>query len=195
MVHIIWCGNKEWDSRFPEKPLHENAVKIKRPVNIFTGSLPYSIIPFFICLLIICIKWHWLGTRTVYSALIPVGILLGLFLIPVHEFLHAVCYCEGQTVYVGICLEKSAAFAVCHEKISRRRFVIMSLLPTLLGIIPLAVFLTAPSSPILTAICIPSGIIGMLSPMPDYMDVCMVYKQVLKGAYIQSQNDGLYLFR
>ena len=33
MVHIIWCGNKEWDSRFPEKPLHENAVKIKRPVN------------------------------------------------------------------------------------------------------------------------------------------------------------------
>ncbi|MBR3350149.1 MAG: DUF3267 domain-containing protein, partial [Solobacterium sp.] len=147
------------------------------------------------CLLIIYIKWHWLGTKTVYPALVPVGILIGLLLMPVHELLHAVCYCEGQTVYIGISLEKFAAFAVCHEKISRNRFVVMSLMPILLGIIPLAVFLIAPSSPVLTAICVPGGIIGMLSPMPDYMDVHMVYRQVPKGAYIQSQNDGLYWFR
>ena len=195
MAHIIWCGNKKWDSEFPEKPLPENAVKMERNVNIFTGSLIYGVVPFLICLLTIYIKWHWLGTKTVYPALVPVGILIGLILMPVHELLHAVCYCKGQTVYIGISLEKLAAFAVCHEKISRRRFVVMSLMPILLGIIPLAVFLIGPSSPILSAICIPTGIIGMLSPMPDYMDVHMVHKQVPKGAYIQSQNDGIYWFR
>ena len=35
---------------------------------------------------------------------------------PVHELLHAICYCEGQTLYIGISLKKIAAFAVCHEK-------------------------------------------------------------------------------
>ncbi len=195
MPHIVWCGNKKWDHEFPEKPLPENAVKIERKADIFNGSLLYGIVPFLICLLVIYIKWHWLGTKAVYPALVPVGILIGLFLIPVHELLHAACYCKGQTVYVGISLEKIAAFAVCHEKISRNRFVVMSLMPMLLGIIPLALFLAAPSSPILTAICVPAGIIGMLSPMPDYMDVHMVCRQVPEGAYIQSQNDGIYWFR
>ena len=92
MAHIIWCGNKKWDSEFPEKPLPENAVKMERDANIFTGSLIYGVVPFLICLLIIYIKWHWLGTKTVYPALVPVGILIGLILMPVHELLHAVCY-------------------------------------------------------------------------------------------------------
>ena len=195
MPRIIWCGNKKWDSAFPEKPLPENAVNLERKADIFTGSLLYGIVPFLICLLIIYIKWRWLGTKTVCPALVPVGILIGLLLMPVHELLHAVCYCEDQTVYIGLSLEKFAAFAVCHEKISRRRFIVMSLMPMLLGIIPLAVFLIAPSSPILTAICIPTGVIGMLGPMPDYMDVHMVLKQVPKGASVQSQNDGFYWFR
>ena len=108
MAHIIWCGNKKWDSEFPEKPLPENAVRIERKANIFTGSLLYGIVPFLICLLIIYIKWHWLGTKTVYPALVPVGILIGLLLMPVHELLHAVCYCEGQTVYAWKSSRKSA---------------------------------------------------------------------------------------
>ena len=194
MPHIIWCGNQKWDSEFPEKPLPENAVKTEKSDSIFTGSLPYGIIPFLACLLLIYVKWHWLGTKMTDPALVPIGILLGLFLMRVHELLHAVCYCRGQTVYIGISLERFAAFAVCHEKISRRRFIVMSLMPMLLGIIPLAVFMLGPSSPVLSAICIPAGIIGMLSPMPDYMDVHMVHKQAPEGAYIQSQNDGFYWF-
>ena len=69
---------------------------------------------------------------------------IGLLLLPVHEVLHGVCYKKGQKVYIGICLKKFAAFAVCHEPISKRRFVIMSLMPMLLGIIPLAIFLLSP---------------------------------------------------
>ncbi len=194
MPHIIWCGNKKWNSGFPEKTLPENVVKIAGNENIFTASIIYGIIPFLLCLLIIYIKWHLLGTRTVYPALVPVGILIGLILMPVHELLHAICYHKEQTVYIGISIEKFAAFAVCHEKISRLRFVVMSLMPILLGIIPLTVFLISPSSPIISAICIPSGIIGMLSPMPDYMNVHQVYKQVPKEAFVQSQNDGFYWF-
>lgn len=195
MPKIVWCGNKKWDDEYPEFPLPEEAREIKRSDNIFSASLPYGILPLLICFAIIYIKWHWLGPKTAYPVLVPIGIILGLFLMPVHELLHAICYCKGQTVYIGISIEKLAAFSVCHEKISRRRFIVMSLMPMPLGIIPLAVFLIAPSSPIISAICVPAGIIGMLSPMPDYMDVHTVCKQVPKDAFIQSQNNGFYWFK
>ena len=92
-------------------------------------------------------------------------------------------------------LKKFAAFAVCHEPISKRRFVIMSLMPMLLGIIPLAIFLLSPPNAFLSGICIPMGIIGMLSPMPDYMDVHIICKQVPKGAFVHTQNDGFYWYK
>ncbi len=89
---------------------------------------------------------------------VPFGIILGLLLLPVHEVLHGVCYKKGQKVYIGICL-KVCCFAVCHEPISKRRFVIMSLMPMLLGIIPLAIFLLSPPNAFLSGICIPMGLL------------------------------------
>ena len=172
MPKIIWCGNKSWDTDFPENTLPNNAKRIERPDNIFKSSLLYGILPLIFSYAIICIKW-----------------------LPVHEVLHGVCYKKGQKVYIGICLKKFAAFAVCHEPISKRRFVIMSLMPILLGIIPLAIFLLSPPNAFLSGICIPMGIIGMLSPMPDYMDVHIICKQVPKGAFVHTQNDGFYWYK
>jgi len=60
--------------------------------------------------------------------------------------------------------------------------------------IPLATFFAAPSNAILSGICIPSGIIGMLSPMPDYMDVHLVCNQVPKRATIQMSNNGFFWY-
>lgn len=35
------------------------------------------------------------------------------------------------------------------------------------------------------------AIIGLVSPLPDYLNVYCVLKQVLKGAYIQDDKDGM----
>lgn len=35
MPKIIWCGNKSWDTDFPENTLPNNAKRIERPDNIF----------------------------------------------------------------------------------------------------------------------------------------------------------------
>ena len=71
----------------------------------------------------------------------------------------------------------------------------MSLMPILLGIIPLTIFLLSPPNAFLSGICIPMGIIGMLSPMPDYMDVHIICKQVPKDAFVHIQNDGFYWYK
>lgn len=136
MPKIIWCGNKSWDTDFPENTLPNNAKRIERPDNIFKSSLLYGILPLIFSYAIICIKWFMIGEKAMNPIYVPFGIILGLLLLPVHEVLHGVCYKKGQKVYIGICLKKFAAFAVCHEPISKRRFVIMSLMPMLLGIIP-----------------------------------------------------------
>ena len=70
-----------------------------------------------------------------------------------------------------------------------------TLLKIILGMIPLAIFLLSPPNAFLSGICIPMGIIGMLSPMPDYMDVHIICKQVPKGAFVHTQNDGFYWYK
>ena len=195
MPEIIWCGNKSWDTKFPEKELPTNAKRIDRPDNIFKSCIPYGILPLILSYAIIGIKWFIIGEIAMNPIYTPLGMLLGLLLMPVHEILHAVCYEKGQTVYIGICLKKFAAFAVCHEPISKRRFIVMSLMPILLGIIPLAILRLSSPNAFLSGVCFPMGIIGMLSPMPDYMDVSIICKQVPKNASVHTQNDGFYWYK
>lgn len=194
MPKIKWCGNRPWDTEFPESPLPDTAKQIERPQNIFIACFPYGIIPLLFCFALLFLKWFVFSERAVNILYLPIGIILGLLLMPAHEILHAICYKKGQVVYVGICLKKFAAFAVCHEPISRRRFVVMSLMPTLAGIIPLIIFLICPANEIISGICIPVGIMGMISPMPDYMDIHIICKQTPRGAFIQTQNDGYYWY-
>ena len=42
MPKIIWCGNKSWDTDFPENTLPNNAKRIERPDNNFKSSLLYG---------------------------------------------------------------------------------------------------------------------------------------------------------
>ena len=195
MPKIIWCGNKPWNTDFPEKALPHYAKRIERPDNIFKSSIPYGILPLIFSYAILYIKWFVMGETAMNPIYVPLGILLGLLCMPVHEVLHGVSYEKGQNVYIGICLKKFAAFAVCHEPISKCRFIVMSFTPMLLGILPLAVFLLSPPNAVLSGICVPMGIIGMLSPMPDYMDIHIICKQVPKGAFVQTQNDGFYWYK
>ena len=78
---------------------------------------------------------------------------------------------------------------------SRKRAIVMSLLPAILGIIPLVLFCVFPISwKIPSAICWAAAAFGLLSPSPDYMDVHYILKQVPKQAYIQSNNSGWFWY-
>ena len=92
MPKIIWCGNKSWDTDFPENTLPNNAKRIERPDNIFKSSMPYGILPLIFSYAIIYIKWFVIGERAMNPIYVPLGIISGLLLMPVHEVLHGVCY-------------------------------------------------------------------------------------------------------
>lgn len=196
MPKIIWEGNQEWDKDFPDVPISEKAVKINRPDDILKSSLPYGIIPLAICFVSVFIKKNASEEFIFDLRFMPIGFLIGFLLIPVHEFLHAICYPKEAVVYVGVCLKKAAAYAVSFHPISKCRYIVMSLAPMILGVIPLFIFIICPlHQKALLTICVVPAFMGLISPSPDYMDVLYVIKQVPNGSKIQASNEGLFWFK
>ncbi len=193
---IKWEGNQPWGKEYEELPVPNGAVKLKRPDDIIKASLPYGILPMLICMSAVFFKVRTSGEFIFDLRFMPVSFLIGFLLLPVHEYLHAICYPKEAMVYVGISLKKFAAYAVSYYPISRERFIIMSLLPAVLGIAPLIIFLLCPPEwkPVLT-VCVVPMFMGLISPSPDYMDVTLALRQVPKGAMIQGNNEGLFWYK
>ena len=192
---IQWVGCQKWDTDFPELPLPACARQLEFPEHMLTAALPYGVLPMLICFAALFGKIAASPVFPVDRRFVPLGILLGLLLIPVHEVLHAVCFPKGATVYVGLAPEKLAAFAVCFFPVSRRRFCVMSLLPVVLGLTPLALFCFFPADwGAAAALCWPAAMIGLISPCPDYMSVLRVMRQAPAGAFIQGSNSGWYWY-
>ncbi|MBQ8624207.1 MAG: DUF3267 domain-containing protein [Oscillospiraceae bacterium] len=105
-------------------------------------------------------------------------ILPSLTILP-HEFLHAICFKE--TVYMYSYLQAGAMFVLGLEDMTKKRFVFMSLLPTIVfGFIPFVIALIFPSLywlGVFGALCIGSG-------AGDFINIYNALTQVPKGGLI-----------
>ena len=124
---------------------------------------------------------------------IIVGFLIGFILLIVHEWLHAVVYPRPANVIIGK-LKKSITFvALASYPLKRGRFVLMSLLPFVLGIIPLSAFIiSSPENTIFNAIMFGTACMGMVSPFPDVYNVYLVMRQTTKGDSVMFYQDDMY---
>lgn len=85
------------------------------------------------------------------------------------------------------------AVALASYPLSKKRFILMCLLPYILGIIPFICFIISPSNNlILNAILWGMAFLGMASPYPDAYNVYQVIKQVPKGKKVQFYEDDTY---
>lgn len=197
MPQIVWEGNKKGFGTSHDCPdIPDNAVKLRDADGFIEKALPYGIIPMVICVLSVFLK-AFLNKQPPIEPLylIPAFVIGFVVALPLHELMHALCYPKGATVWVGLCMRKIAAYAISYHPLTKTRFIIMSLAPSMLGIIPLVAFIIVPISmkPVLT-VCIISAIFGLFSPAPDYMDIVSAIKIVPKDAKIQDTPDGLYYY-
>lgn len=196
MPHIIWEGNQDWDRAFPDRPLPEGARRIDRPDDIVKASTPCMILPGAICFLAVFLKSRAAGEFLFDLRFVPLAFLVGFTVaMPLHEYLHALCYPPGADVYIGVCVRRLRAYAVSACPLTRGRFIAMSLAPAVSGAAALAVFLLCPAAwrPLMTVCAVPA-FMGLLSPAPDYLDVLLVGRQVPRGAMIQASNEGLFWY-
>ena len=134
------------------------------------------------------------GQPVIAPLYVVFGFLLSFFVgLPVHELLHAIVYPKAATVYIGVMPKQLAAVALASYPISRSRFILMSLLPIVLGVIPLIIFLISPeTNRAFNGVLLGLMIMGLTSPYPDFFNVYQVCKQTKKGCLLQFEKDDLY---
>jgi len=105
------------------------------------------------------------------------GALLALLAMFPHELLHAVCFKGEVEMYTN--LKQGSLFVVGTERMSKARFIFMSLLPNLVfGFIPFIIFLFVPQWTLLGVF----GAVGISGGAGDYLNVFNALTQMPKGA-------------
>jgi len=176
--------------------LPKNAKKLKAPSSIeemMKKSMPVAVILCGIVILALFTKTYLSQSKVVSRLAILGGLLLGFVLLIVHEWLHAIVYPKDAQVTIGKLKGKLVFVALASYPLSRTRFIVMCLLPFLLGIVPLTLFLLAPpQATVFNGLMFGIACAGMVSPYPDVYNAILVLKQAGKNDKIMFHGDDLY---
>ena len=197
MPKIHWIGIIEENKikEYHRGNLDSKAIKIKMPKNmneLMVKGLPFLIPAFIIMFVSINIKTFINQQNIVNRPFILVGAIIGFILLLAHEYLHSIVYPKEADSYIGIA--KPITFvSLTSYPLSKKRFIVMSLLPYILGIIPLVLFWLCPANLTeLNGIFFGMACMGMASPYPDSYTVYQIIKQVPKNKKIQNYEDDIY---
>ncbi|MCI8510323.1 MAG: DUF3267 domain-containing protein [Lachnospiraceae bacterium] len=104
----------------------------------------------------------------VAPATVILGVAFSIAALLIHEFLHAIVYPSKATVVIGLVPKQFAAVALASYPLKRDRFILMCLLPYLLGVIPIILFCISPATAIeINGFLFGLSIMGLTSPYVD----------------------------
>lgn len=183
-------------SKYQCGKLPKNAKKLKAPASMaemMKKSMPVAVILCVVMILAMFTKMYLSHTRVVSKPAIIGGLLLGFSLLIVHEWLHAIVYPKEAQVTIGKLKGKMVFVALVSYPLNRARFILMCLLPFLLGVIPLTLFLLAsPHATVFNGLMFGMACVGMVSPYPDVYNVILVLRQSSRNDKIMFYGDDLY---
>lgn len=185
---------KEYDGNpdsLPHDKIKEGSVKFNEVDDITQASLLLNTVCFILVFVLIGALVMRYGFKQIFDspAFFFGAVFSSLILIP-HELLHAVCFKEE--VYLYTALKKGMLFVTGLEPMSKKRFILMCMLPNLVfGFIPYFLSIIFPQLYFLGvfgAICIGMG-------AGDYYNVFNALTQMPKNsyAYMHKMNTYWYL--
>lgn len=194
MPKIKWIGliKEEKMKDYQVGELSKNAKKMNMPTTskeMMIKALPFIIPALVILFLSVYFKSGEFFLLWLY---IIIGVLLGFLALIIHELLHAIVYPKNANVYIGIA--KPITFvALASYPLKKEKFILMCLLPYILGIIPLILFWIMPITDMkIHSILFGLSAMGLGSPYPDLFNVYQVLKQTPKNCKIQFYKDDTY---
>ena len=194
MPKIKWIGliKEEKMKDYQVGELSKNAKKMNMPTTskeMMIKALPFIIPALVILFLSVYFKS---GEFFLLRLYIIIGVLLGFLALIIHELLHAIVYPKNANVYIGIA--KPITFvALASYPLKKEKFILMCLLPYILGIIPLILFWIMPITDMkIHSIIFGLSAMGLGSPYPDLFNVYQVLKQTPKNCKIQFYKDDTY---
>ena len=175
--------------------LPENAVKIETQSidEMMKKAAPIAVI---LCVLMFAtMLYKTIVSKTVVVSpiFIFIGFCIGFVLLVVHEWLHGIVYPKDASVTIGKIKGKITFVALASYPLKRSRFIVMSLLPFILGIVPLLIFIFSPAEyRELNGLMFGMAGVGMVSPFPVVYNVIVVLKNANKKDAIMFYKDDMY---
>lgn len=198
MAKIIWKGIIKSEDEFPTSSIPKKAKRIDNQEDIKKfqiKALPFMIPSIILCFIGMFVKTIIANEKVINIVFLGVGVIIGFFLIIVHELLHAIAFPKNATVYIGIMPKSLAAVALSSSPVKRSRFIFLSILPIILGIVPLVIFCFSSNSlKELNGMLFGMAIMGMISVYPDIYNIYNVLKKVPKNATIQNNKNETYYY-
>ncbi len=174
----------------------KGAEKLNAPSStedMMKKATPVAVVVCFIMAALMFIKTITNHTVVVSPLAILGGFLTGFAQLIVHEWLHAIVYPQQAMVTIGRLKGKMVFVALASYPLRRIRFIIMCLMPFILGIIPLLMFIFSPGyRTILNGFIFGMSCMGMVSPFPDVYNVILVLKQTERTDGIMFYEDDIY---
>ena len=198
MPKIIWKGIINSIDEFPTANIPNQAKKLDSEEDIKKKqikALPFIIPSILICFICIFLKTFIAGEKVIHIGYLFIGVIIGFLLIIVHELLHAIAFPKYAIVYIGIMPKSLTAVALSSSPVKRNRFIFLSILPIVLGIIPLFIFCMSSSYlKEINGIMFGMTIMGMTSVYPDIYNIFHVLKTVPRNAVIQNHKNETYYY-
>lgn len=198
MPKIIWKGIIKSEDDFPTSTIPNHAKKLNVEENMKKmqlKALPFMIPSFLILLISMFLKTYFAGEKIINVWFLLIGVIVGVLLLIVHELLHAIAFPKNAVVYIGIMPKSLTAVALSSSPVKRNRFIFLSILPIILGIIPLIVFCLSNSNlKELNGCMFGMAIMGMISVYPDLYNIFNILRYVPKHATLQNDKNTTYYF-
>ena len=198
MPKIIWKGIIKSENDFPTADIPENAKKLDSEEDIKKmqiKALPFMIPSILIYFISMFVKTFIAKEKVINVGFLFLGVIIGFLLILVHELLHAIAFPKNATVYIGVMPKSFTAVALSSSPVKRNRFIFLSILPIILGLIPLIIFcLSSNELKELNGILFGMSIMGMISVYPDIYNVFNILKVVPENSIIQNNKNETYYF-
>lgn len=203
MFNIHWKGKyKSEEDLIQNEKLPNNSVQFKEGENIsqaFGLGLLLEL-PLIIPIIIITIM-RFKSMNIILDMNIKTGIVFAITIIImqlltyIHEIIHAMFYSKKAEKTIWKYPEQGAYFIYCNEKVSKIRFIILCIAPTvILGIIPFFIWLLFANKipmPFNLSFVFITWIMIIMS-MGDFTNIYNAIRQVPKGAKIF--NYGLHSY-
>ncbi len=198
MPKIIWKGIIKSEDDFPTSTIPNNAKKLNVEENMKKmqlKALPFLMPSFLILLISMFLKTYFAKENVINVWFLLIGFIVGVLLLIIHELLHAIAFPKNAVVYIGIMPKSLACVAVSSSPVKRNRFIFLSILPIILGIIPLIIFwFSSKNLKELNGLMFGMAIMGMVSVYPDLYNIFNILRFVPKNATIQNDKNTTYYF-
>ena len=193
---IKYVKNIDDISQYQCGKLPANAQKLDTPATVdemMKKSISIAVILCTVMFLTLFIKTFTNKVLVIFPPAVLGGVLIGFLLLIVHEWLHAIAYPSVAEVSIGKLKGKMVWVALASFPLKRSRFIVMCLLPFLLGIVPWVLFiLSASQNTVFNGLMFGMACMGMVSPYPDVYNVIIVLKQAQDTDNIMFWGDDIY---